>query len=125
LHAPIVLLTIAIIIGLAYPLSFRPLLAGFLSHSLLDIFLFDNSQGTIRNIINLIVTNNTAAAWINHSVTTKVAAKGIMLLYPFSQKMYYLLLTETDLSCDNGTYAVQCCSCLVSDKEINLEFHLF
>ncbi|HUV83069.1 MAG TPA: metal-dependent hydrolase [archaeon] len=94
LHAPIVLLAIAIIIGLAYPLSFKPLLSGLLSHTLLDIFLFDNSQGTIRNIIDLVVTNDTAAAEINNTVTTKVAAEGIMLLYPFSQKMYYLLLTE-------------------------------
>lgn len=94
LHAPLVLLGLAILMGLAYPLSFRPVIAGFWSHSLLDIFLFDNSQGTIRNIIDVVVTNDTAAAEINNTVTTKVAAEGIMLLYPLSQKMYYILLTE-------------------------------
>jgi hypothetical protein len=98
LHAPLVLLGLAILIGLAYPISFRPMLAGFWSHSILDIFLFDNSQGTIRNIIDVVVTNDTAAAEINNTVTTKVAAEGIMLLYPLSQKMYYILLTEQTYS---------------------------
>ena len=84
---------------LVYPLIFRPLLAGFLSHSLLDIFLFDNSKGTIRQIIDIAITNDAAASEVNEAVVTGVAADGIMLLYPLSYKMYYILLTEQ-------TYAV-------------------
>jgi len=82
-----------------YPLSFRSLLAGFLSHSMLDIFLFDNSRGTIRQIIDIAITNDTAASAVNEAVVTGVAANGIMLLYPLSCEMYYILLTET-------TYAI-------------------
>ena len=95
IHAPLVLAVLASVIGLVYPLSFRPLLAGFLSHSLLDIFLFDNSKGTIRQIIDIAITNDTAASEINEAVVTGVAANGIMLLYPISNKLYYILLTET------------------------------
>lgn len=94
LHAPLVLAALAGIIGLAYPLIFRPLLAGFLSHSLLDIFLFDNSKGTIRRVIDIVITNDTAASEINEAVVAGVAAEGIMLLYPITRKMYYILLTE-------------------------------
>jgi len=94
IHAPLVLTALAGIIGLVYPTSFRPLLAGFLSHSLLDIFLFDNSKGTIRQIIDNIITNDTAASQINEAVVTGVAAQGIMLLYPINRKMYYILLSE-------------------------------
>lgn len=99
IHAPLVLTVLAGVAGLVYPLIFRPLLAGFLSHSLLDIFLFDNSKGTIRQIIDIAITNDTAASEVNEAVVTGVAADGIMLLYPLSCKMYYILLTEQ-------TYAV-------------------
>ena len=95
IHAPLVLAVLAGVIGLVYPLSFRPLLAGFLSHSLLDIFLFDNSRGTIRQIIDIAITNDTAASEVNELVVTGVAANGIMLLYPISRKMYSIVLTET------------------------------
>lgn len=95
MHAPMVLLLFAITIGFIFPLSFRPLLCGLLSHSLLDIFLFDNSQGTIRNIIDMVVTNDTAAGNVNEVVVSKIEAEGIMLLYPLSKKMYYILLTES------------------------------
>ena len=94
IHTPLVLTALAGIIGLAYPLIFRPLLAGFLSHSLLDIFLFDNSKGTIRRVIDIAITNDTAASEVNEAVVTGLAAEGIMLLYPISRKMYYILLTE-------------------------------
>jgi membrane-bound metal-dependent hydrolase YbcI (DUF457 family) len=94
IHAPLVLTALAGVTGLVYPTSFRPLLAGFLSHSLLDIFLFDNSKGTIRQIIDIAITNDTAASQINETVVTGVAAEGIMLLYPISRKMYYILLSE-------------------------------
>jgi len=60
----------------------------------MDIFLFDNSKGTIRQIIDIAITNDTAASQINEAVVTGVAADGIMLLYPISRKMYYILLTE-------------------------------
>ncbi|MCL7414981.1 MAG: metal-dependent hydrolase [ANME-2 cluster archaeon] len=99
LHAPVVLAALAGIIGLAYPLSFRPLLSGFLSHSLLDIFLFDNSKDTIRQIIDIAITNDTTASEVNEVVITGVAANGIMLLYPISRTMYSIVLTET-------TYAI-------------------
>jgi orotate phosphoribosyltransferase len=89
-----VLTVLAGVTGLVYPIFFRPLLAGFLSHSLLDIFLFDNSKGTIRQIIDIAITNDTAASQINETVVTGVAAEGIMLLYPISRKMYYILLSE-------------------------------
>jgi hypothetical protein len=95
IHAPLVLAVLAGVIGLAYPLYFRPLLTGFLSHSLLDIFLFDNSKGTIRQIIDIAITNDTAASEVNEAVVTGVAANGIMLLYPLSREMYSILLTET------------------------------
>lgn len=94
IHAPLVLLALAGVIAIVYPVTFRPLLAGFWSHSLLDIFLFDNSRGTIRNVIDVIVTNDTAAGNINDVVVTRFAAEGIMLLYPISRNMYYILLTE-------------------------------
>jgi len=61
---------------------------------LLDIFLFDNSKGTIRQIIDIAITNDTAASEVNEAVVSGVAAEGIMLLYPISRKMYYILLTE-------------------------------
>ncbi|MCL7413510.1 MAG: metal-dependent hydrolase [ANME-2 cluster archaeon] len=95
LHAPLVLAVLAGIIGLAFPIYFRPLLTGFLSHSLLDIFLFDNSKGTIRQIIDTAITNDTAASEVNEAVVDGVAANGIMLLYPLSRQMYSILLTET------------------------------
>ncbi len=94
IHAPLVLTALAGIIGLVYPISFRPLLAGLLSHSLLDIFLFDNSKGTIRQIIDIAITNDTAASEFNETVVSGLAAEGIMLLYPINRKMYYILLNE-------------------------------
>ncbi len=99
IHAPLVLTALAGVIGLVYPISFRPLLAGLLSHNLLDIFLFDNSKGTIRQIIDIAITNDTAASEFNETVVSGLAAEGIMLLYPINRKMYYILLTE-------HTYAV-------------------
>ncbi|MDF1531919.1 MAG: metal-dependent hydrolase [ANME-2 cluster archaeon] len=95
IHAPLVLAVLGGVIGIVYPVSLRALLSGFLSHSLLDIFLFDNSKGTIRQIIDIAITNDTAASEVNEAVVTGVAANGIMLLYPLSRKMYYILLTET------------------------------
>lgn len=94
IQTPLVLTALASVIGLVYPIFFRPLLAGFLSHSLLDIFLFDNSKGTIRQIIDIAITNDTAASEVNEAVVSGVAADGIMLLYPISRKMYYILLSE-------------------------------
>lgn len=98
LHAPLVLAALAVAIGIVYPMSFRPLLAGLLSHSLLDIFLFDNSKGTIRQVIDIAITNDTAAGQVNEAVVNRIAAEGIMLLYPLSRKMYYILLTEQTYS---------------------------
>ena len=95
IHAPLVLAVLAGVIGLVYPLSFKPLLTGFLSHSLLDIFLFDNSNDTIRQIIDIAITNDTAASEVNEVVVSGIAANGIMLLYPVSRKMYSIVLTET------------------------------
>lgn len=98
IHAPLVLAVLACVAGLVYSPIFRPLLAGLLSHSLLDIFLFDNSKGTIRRIIDIAITNDTAASQVNEAVVTGVAANGIMLLYPVSRKIYYILLNEQTYS---------------------------
>lgn len=95
LHAPLVLAVLAGVTGLAFPRYFRPLLTGFLSHSLLDMFLFDNSKGTIRQIIDIAITNESTAREVNEAVVAGVAADGIMLLYPLSRQMYSILLTET------------------------------
>lgn len=95
LHAPLVLAALAGVIGLAFPRYFRPLLTGFLSHSLLDMFLFDNSKGTIRQIIDIAITNESTASEVNEAVVAGVAADGIMLLYPLSRQTYSILLTET------------------------------
>lgn len=45
------------------------------------------SKGNIRQIIDIAITNDTAASQINEVVVTGVAADGIMLLYPISRKM--------------------------------------
>ena len=94
LHSPLVLLTLALLTVIRNRALFAPLLVGFWSHSALDIFLFDNSNHTIKNLANQVVTNDSLAKNIEENITRYTAADGIMLFYPFSSDKFSITLNE-------------------------------
>ena len=94
LHSPLVLLTLALLTVIRNRALFAPLLVGFWSHSTLDIFLFDNSNHTIKNLANQVVTNDSLAKNIEENITRYIAADGIMLFYPFSNEKFSITLNE-------------------------------
>ncbi len=94
LHAPLVLLAFALPFYVKNRALFSPLLLGFWSHSALDIFLFDNSKQTIKNLANQIVSNESAAQNIQDTVMHFTSADGIMLLFPLSDEKFSILLGE-------------------------------
>ncbi len=94
LHAPIILLAFALLIAIQNPAFFKPVLIGFWSHSLLDVFLFDNSRHTIKDLANQIVANESLARNIEDSIMQLTSADGIMLFYPFSQEKFSIILSE-------------------------------
>lgn len=99
LHSPLVLLVFAVLPAIQNRALFVPLLTGFWSHSALDIFLFDNSNHTIKNLANQVVANESMAQSIEENVTRYIAADGIMLFYPFSGEKFSIVLGE-------GSYAI-------------------
>ncbi len=94
LHSPLVLLILALLLAVQYRALFVPLLIGFWSHSLLDIFLFDNSNHTIQTLANQVVANESVAQHIEDNITRYTAADGIMLFYPFSGEKFSITLDE-------------------------------
>lgn len=104
IHTPLVLLAFAFMLSLAlssgmraefkYPAFFSPLLFGFWSHSALDIFLFDNSRQTIKNLANQIVSNESVAQNVQDTVMHYASADGIMLFYPVSDEKFSIVLGE-------------------------------
>jgi len=94
LHSPLVLLVFALLAAIRNRALFVPLLTGFWSHSALDIFLFDNSNHTIKNLANQVVANESVAQSIEENVTRLISADGIMLLYPFSSEKFSITLGE-------------------------------
>ncbi len=94
LHSPLVLLVLALIPMIRNRALFIPLLTGFWSHSALDIFLFDNSNHTIKNLANQVVANGSLAQNIEENITRYMAADGIMLFYPFSNEKFSITLGE-------------------------------
>jgi membrane-bound metal-dependent hydrolase YbcI (DUF457 family) len=94
LHSPLVLLVLALLLAIRYRVLFAPLLIGFWSHSALDIFLFDNSNHTIQNLANQIVSNESVAQHIEDNIMRYTAANGIMLFYPFSREQFSITLDE-------------------------------
>ncbi|MEM2924245.1 MAG: hypothetical protein QXJ68_00960 [Methanocellales archaeon] len=94
LHAPLILLALAALISIQNSAFFKPVLLGFWSHSILDIFLFDNSKHTIKNIANQIVANESLAQNVENNIMQLTSADGIMLFYPFSLEKYSIILTE-------------------------------
>jgi membrane-bound metal-dependent hydrolase YbcI (DUF457 family) len=94
LHSPLILLALALLLAIHYRSYFAPLLIGFWSHSALDIFLFDDSNHTIQNLANHVVSNATMAQHIENNVMHYTAADGIMLLYPVSSKIFSITLNE-------------------------------
>jgi hypothetical protein len=94
LHSPLVLLVLALLLAIRYRVLFAPLLIGFWSHSALDIFLFDNSNHTIQNLANQIVSNESVAQNIEDNIMRYTAANGIMLYYPFSGEQFSITLME-------------------------------
>ena len=94
IHSPLVLLAFALVPAIKNRALFAPLLTGFWSHSALDIFLFDNSQHTIKNLANQVVANDSIAQHIEDNVTRYAAADGIMLFYPFSDEKFSITLGE-------------------------------
>lgn len=94
LHSPLVLLVLALLLAIRHRALFAPLLTGFWSHSLLDIFLFDNSNHTIQTLANQIVANESVAQHIEDNITRYTAADGIMLFYPFSGEKFSITLDE-------------------------------
>ena len=99
LHSPLVLLALALLTVIRNRALFAPLLIGFWSHSALDIFLFDNSNHTIKNLANQVVANESLAKNIEENITRYTAADGIMLFYPFSNEKFSITLNE-------GSYAI-------------------
>jgi hypothetical protein len=73
---------------------FAPLLVGFWSHSALDIFLFDNSNHTIQNLANQIVSNESVAQHIEDNIMRYTAANGIMLFYPVNSEQFSITLDD-------------------------------
>ena len=94
LHSPLVLLALALVPAIKNRALLTPLLVGFWSHSALDIFLFDNSNHTIKNLANQIVSNESVAQNIENGITMYTAADGIMLFYPFSSETFSITLGE-------------------------------
>ncbi len=94
LHSPLVLLVLALLLAIRYRVLFAPLLIGFWSHSALDIFLFDNSNHTIQNLANQIVSNESVAQHIEDNIMRYTAANGIMLFYPFNREQFSITLEE-------------------------------
>lgn len=94
LHSPLVLLVLALLFAVRHRALFAPLLIGFWSHSLLDIFLFDNSNHTIQTLANQVVANESVAQQIENNITRYTAADGIMLFYPFSSDKFSITLDE-------------------------------
>jgi membrane-bound metal-dependent hydrolase YbcI (DUF457 family) len=94
LHSPLVLLVIALLLSIRYRVFFAQLLIGFWSHSILDIFLFDNSNHTIQNLANQIVSNESVAQHIEDNIMRYTAANGIMLFYPFNREEFSITLDE-------------------------------
>jgi membrane-bound metal-dependent hydrolase YbcI (DUF457 family) len=94
LHAPFILLLFAFLIATQNPAYFKPALLGFWSHSLLDIFLFDNSRHTIKNLANQIVANESLAQTVEDNIMQLTSADGIMLFYPFSTEKFSIILSE-------------------------------
>ncbi|NJD77352.1 MAG: metal-dependent hydrolase [Candidatus Methanoperedens sp.] len=94
LHSPLVLLILALLPAIRNRAFFAPILTGFLSHSALDIFLFDNSNHAIKDLANQVVANESMAQSIEASITNYIAADGIMLFYPFSSEKYSITLSE-------------------------------
>ncbi len=105
LHSPIVLLGLALLLAIRNRALFAPLLTGFLSHSALDIFLFDNSNHTIMNLTNHVVTNETVARHIEENVMRYTAADGIMFVYPFSNEKFSITLSEENYAIIAGFIA--------------------
>ncbi|MCE8428626.1 MAG: metal-dependent hydrolase [Candidatus Methanoperedens sp.] len=94
LHSPLVLLVLALLLAIRYRVFFAQLLIGFWSHSALDIFLFDNSNHTIQNLANQIVSNESVAQHIEDNIMRYTAADGIMLFYPFNSEQFSITLDE-------------------------------
>lgn len=94
LHSPLVLLVLALLLAIRNRALFAPLLIGFWSHSVLDIFLFDNSNHTIQTLANQVVANESVARHIEDNITRYTAADGIMLFYPFSGEKFSIILDE-------------------------------
>lgn len=94
LHAPLILLAFAFLIGIQNSAFFKPVLLGLWSHSLLDIFLFDNSKHTIKNLANQIVANESLAQKVEDSIMQLTTANGIMLFYPFTAEKFSIVLSE-------------------------------
>ena len=93
-HAPFVLLAFALPFYIKNRALFSPILLGFWSHSALDIFLFDNSRQTIKNLANQIISNESVAQNVQDTVMHYTSADGIMLLYPLSDEKFSILLGE-------------------------------
>lgn len=93
-HAPLILLAFALPLAIQYRAFFKPALLGLWSHSALDIFLFDNSKQTIKNLANQVVANESIAQNIQDSVMRYTSADGIVLLYPFSGEKFSIILGE-------------------------------
>ncbi len=94
LHSPLVLLVFALLLAIQNRSLFTPLLLGFWSHSALDIFLFDNSNHTIKNLANQVVGNDSIAQHIEDNIMRYTSADGIMLFYPFSAEKFSIILGE-------------------------------
>lgn len=94
LHSPFVLLVFALALTIRNRAFFAPLLMGFWSHSALDIFLFDNSNHTIKNLANQVVGNDTIAQHIEDNITRYASSDGIMLFWPFSGEKFSITLEE-------------------------------
>lgn len=91
---PLVLLVLALLLAIRNRALFAPLLIGFWSHSVLDIFLFDNSNHTIQTLANQVVANESVAQHIEDNMMRYTAADGIMLFYPFSDEKFSIILDE-------------------------------
>ncbi len=94
LHSPFVLLVLALALTIRNRTFFAPLLIGFWSHSALDIFLFDNSNHTIKNLANQVTGNDIISRHIEDNITRYASADGIMLLWPFSGERFSITLEE-------------------------------
>ncbi len=94
LHSPFILLLLALVLTIRNRTFFAPLLIGFWSHTALDIFLFDNSNHTIKNVANQVIGNDIIAQHIEDNVMRYASADGIMLFWPFSGERFSITLEE-------------------------------